>query len=245
MQSDRYFEAIEQECAAFTMALREGATQEVPSCPGWRVSDLTAHLGMVQRWATEMVRSRATERLGDRERFAIDPNDPRLVEWFQEGARDLVGVLRATPADAQVWNWTPDRNVQFWIRRQAHETAVHRWDAESAVGVPRAIDADLAADGVDEWFRVFAIHRSRGVSTRFGKGESFHFHCTDTAGEWVVQFDGSDVEVRSAHEKADVAIRGHASDLLLFVWGRTPAEQLEVLGDASLTERWRELLPSV
>ena len=47
------------------------------------------------------------------------------------------------------------------------------------------------------------------------------------------------------HAKGDVAVRGTASDLLLFVWGRLPGESLEVLGDASLIERFFELVPPV
>lgn len=78
-----------------------------------------------------------------------------------------------------------------------------------------------------------------------GLGESFHFHCTDEHGEWIVRFEGSDIDVRSAHAKADVAVRGSASDLLLFLWGRKSPQTLEVLGDASLLTRWTEFLPAI
>jgi len=39
-------------------------------------------------------------------------------------------------------------------------------------------------------------------------------------------------------------VRGTASDLLLFLWGRIPASQLEVFGDAALLNRYVELVPS-
>jgi hypothetical protein len=107
------------------------------------------------------------------------------------------------------------------------------------------IDSALAADGIDEWLSVFAVSRSRRTSARVGLGESFHFHCTDEQGEWVVRFDGSDIDVRSEHAKADMAVRGTASDLLLFLWGRISPETLEVLGDASMLDRWPELLPAI
>ena len=247
MDSDDYLNAIERECAAFAVALGNGAERDVPSCPGWRVADLAVHLGVIHRWATEMVRSRASEPLRDREQlFGVDPDDPALVEWFEQGTRELVGVLRSSPADAPVWTWTPERSVRFWTRRQAHEAAIHRWDAQGALRVraPQPIDAVLAADGIDEWLGVFAASRSRRTSARMGLGESFHFHCTDEQGEWVVRFEGPDIDVRSEHAKADVAVRGSASDLLLFLWGRKSTETLEVLGDASLLERWSELLPA-
>lgn len=246
MDTGAYQEAIETESAAFTEALRASASLDVPSCPGWTVAELAVHLGVIQRWATHMVRSGATERLqGREERFAIDPGDPRLVDWFQDGTHDLVDALRSFPEDSPVWSWTRDQSVRFWARRQAHEAAVHRWDAQGALGIPHAIDAALAADGVDEWLYAFAVERSRAASTQLGRGESFHFHCTDEAGEWVVRFDGSGIEVRNEHSKADVAVRGPASDLLLFVWGRGARDRLEVLGDAALLERWPELLPAI
>ena len=248
MDWDDHLNAIERECAAIGAVLGEGRELGVPTCPGWRVADLAVHLGVIHRWATEMVRTRATEPLRDREKlFGVDPEDPALAEWFEQGTRDLMGVLRDSPVDVAVWTWTQERSARFWSRRQAHEAAVHRWDAENTLPgrSPDPIDATLAADGIDEWLNVFAVSRSRKTSARTGVGESFHFHCTDEAGEWVVRFDGPGIEVRSEHTKADVAIRGGASELLLFLWGRKSAETLEVLGDATLLERWPELLPAI
>jgi len=246
MDSPAYLAAIERESAEITAAIRSGASLAVPSCPGWRVADLAVHLGVIQRWAAEMVRSGATERLGDREAlFAVNPDSPHLDDWFREGALTLVDVLRSTPPETPVWSWTEDRSVEFWNRRQANEAAVHRWDAQRAIGAAHPVEAALASDGIDEWLYVFAHGRSRATSDRRGTGESFHFHCTDEAGEWVVHFNGDGVEVRREHAKADVAIRGAASDLLLFVWGRQSPDDLEVLGDASLLSRWNELLPAV
>jgi uncharacterized protein (TIGR03083 family) len=246
MESDAYLKAIERECAAIAVALQSGPSLAVPSCPGWRVADLAVHLGVIHRWATEMVRSGTTERLGQREElFGVDPDDPALVQWFQDGTRELVEVLRSSPAEAPVWSWTPEKTVGFWTRRQAHEAAVHRWDAESALGSPAAIDSALSADGVDEWLYVFAAGRSHATSARVGTDESFHLHCTDEQGEWVVRFDGDAVEVKREHARAAVAVRGPASDLLLFVWGRQSAENLEILGDSSLLARWAELFPAV
>ena len=54
--------------------------------------------------------------------------------------------------------------LAFWARRQAHETAVHRYDAQSAApgGPPApagAFDPAFAADGVDELIMGFAARR--------------------------------------------------------------------------------------
>ena len=43
-----------------------------------------------------------------------------------------------------------DQTVGFWYRRMALETVVHRVDVETGFGVPRAVNAELAVDGIDE-----------------------------------------------------------------------------------------------
>ena len=63
--------------------------------------------------------------------------DARLV---RRGARHAAAGARETPAETPTWNWArnaPD-TAAFWPRRMAQETAVHRWDAQSAAGHPRA-----------------------------------------------------------------------------------------------------------
>lgn len=46
-----------------------------------------------------------------------------LVDWFAE--RD--------PTEP-VWTWSPDKSVGFWRRMQTIGAAIHRWDAQNAVG---------------------------------------------------------------------------------------------------------------
>jgi predicted lipid carrier protein YhbT len=121
----------------------------------------------------------------------------------------------------------------------AHETAVHRADAESAHGeIAPVVPAALASDGVDE---VLWTMLSRLRNARPGNGETVHLHCTDTEGEWLLTLQPDRVDVRDGHARADCAARGAASDLLLFVWGRLPAARLEVLGDGDLLARVRRL----
>src|SRR5215469_3181220 len=46
----------------------------------------------------------------------------------------------------------------FWIRRMAHETLVHRADAQLAAGAAPEplIEAEVAADAIDEWLMLLA-----------------------------------------------------------------------------------------
>ena len=51
---------------------------------------------------------------------------------------------------------------------------------------------------------------------------TLHLHCTDVEGEWLVARRDGEVTVTREHAKGDVAARGSASDLFLFLWGRVP-----------------------
>jgi predicted lipid carrier protein YhbT len=113
---------------------------------------------------------------------------------------------------------------------------MHRVDAQLAAGAPTPIEAELAADGIDELLSL--------VGTRppaAGSGETIHLHCTDVEGEWMIRLGADGLEVTREHAKGDVAVRGTASALLCWTMGRGSDDGLEVFGDALLVERWREI----
>ncbi len=130
------------------------------------------------------------------------------------------------------------RRAAFWQRRQAHEAAIHRYDAQLAAGSPQPVNGTLAADGVDELLTVLGP-RSFGAALA-GPPATLHLHCTDRQGEWLVRLTDSGFEVERAHAKGDVAVRGPASDLFLFSHNRRGTDGLEVFGDAAVLERWRQ-----
>lgn len=235
----------------------------VPSCPGWSVTDLVLHLGSVHRNVARIIRERQREHvpvsrddLGwlDLNPVSLDwlvagpaprgePLPDRMLAWFERGAAELEGVFRATDPAEPVWTWSEDKTAGFWIRTQAVEAAIHRWDVQLAHGVERPIDAALAADGIDHTFDFLLPARREWGAPREGAGETYHFHRTDGPGEWLVRFDPGGVVVTREHAKGDVAARGSASDLLLFLWRRIPASRLEVFGDAALLDRYFALVP--
>ncbi|HEY8216799.1 MAG TPA: maleylpyruvate isomerase family mycothiol-dependent enzyme, partial [Acidimicrobiia bacterium] len=176
-----------------------GLDARVPTCPDWDVAELLAHIGRVHRWAASN-----TTRSPDAGYAAPDVEIPPprgRAAWVRVGAAELVAALER-PADDPAWTWMAPSTIGFWQRRQAHETAMHRVDAESATGAPQPIDAALAADGIDEWFEIVGNTPWRAPPT--GEGESLHFHCTDVEGEWVVRLVPTGVEVERVHAKGDV-----------------------------------------
>jgi uncharacterized protein (TIGR03083 family) len=239
MEPHEHIDAIRSESAALVAAAeRAGLTASVPSCPDWTVADLLGHIGTVQRWAAGIVERRATER--DYPADVGRPTDPSaLAEWVRVGAAHLVEVCAATPPDAALWTFPGPGEARFWFRRQAQEVALHRIDAELANGTFTPLAADLAADGIDEFFDVVVAFRLHERMT--GDGESVHLHRTDGEGEWLARLTPDGPEVERAHAKGDAAARGTASDLLLAVRGRIDLSALEVFGDAAVLERFVDL----
>jgi uncharacterized protein (TIGR03083 family) len=239
MDHEAHIDAIEYESAAFVAAAAAASpAARVPSCPDWAVDDLVRHVGTVQRWATGMVEQRAVEPASRGEADSPAERDA-LLDWSREGSAALVAVLQATPPDAPMWTFPGLGEARFWSRRQAHEIALHRVDAQLARGKAAAIDADLACDGIDEFFDVIAPFRLR--ERLVGTGETFHFHRTDGDGEWLVRLTPEGPEIERAHAKGDVAVRGSASDLLLVLRNRAGLDAVEVFGDEALVARWHDL----
>jgi len=240
MEYAGYCDAVQREGHELAAAARAaGVEARVPSCPEWDVAELLGHVGRLHRWVAAIVEAGGDDPTDHWSAAEPPPADTRL-DWFDEGVDLIAGALRGADAPAPAWSWTDDRTVGFWARRQANETAVHRWDAQSATGAVEPIEHDLAVDGIDEFFGLIPYWRRE--STVRGAGESIHLHCTDGDGEWLVRLATDSVIVTREHAKGDVAARGTASDLALLLYGRVTPQALEVFGDASLLDRWQELV---
>ena len=241
---------LAEESARAQAALAAAPGAVIPWSDDWTVAACAQHLGGFHRWVDRIVRERPAEGWTIRgEIESPEPDSPELAAWTAAGATSVVDALRsADPGDA-CWSWWDERqDVGFWARRAVHETLVHRWDLELGAGIAGPpMDPAVAADGIDEFLEVF-VGISRFMQAAPGAGESFHVHCTDTDGEWLLVCAApGERELRREHAKGDVAYRGRAEDLLLFLWGRHDAEAggVEVLGDPTVHGRWAELVPSM
>jgi uncharacterized protein (TIGR03083 family) len=244
METQQYLEQLTRNSDRLAdAATAAGTDAPVPTCPKWTVTELLDHLVRGDNWARTIV-ERGEQ--GSTDRVLPEDTDPSitgdaLVQAFRSGATALVDALAAVDPTTPVWTFgAHDRTAAFWQRRRAQETAVHRYDAESAAGITTPVDTDLAVDGIDEFLAVFLPR----LADNFGPVDdgTVHLHCTDAEGEWLVTIRGGGVTVTGEHAKGDVAARGSASDLLLFLWGRVPADQLEVFGDDALLDRFRQAI---
>jgi uncharacterized protein (TIGR03083 family) len=134
----------------------------IPHFGRWKVCDLAAHLGGVHRWAARIISTRSMHGPG----FTKSKlGGTELCDWFDAGAEELLAALRASEAadPCPNFNLGSPQTIAWWIRRQTHETTVHRWDVERSLGDTTPIDPIVAADRINEYLDVFV--RTRGKQT--------------------------------------------------------------------------------
>jgi uncharacterized protein (TIGR03083 family) len=195
----------------------EMLSRSVPACPGWTLEQLFGHLGSIERWAAAVVAG------GN---FVEEPAPPATgaAPWFIDGSAAFLDAMKAIDPQAPCWNFgPPPRTAGFWLRRQAHEHAIHLIDACQAAGraAPR-LEADFMLDGVDEVLSMFAPRQLRlGRMQQPQQAVTFH---VPGAGRWPV-----------GPGPAAATVTAALPDMYLGLWGRSSLEDAAVIeGDAAL-----------
>jgi uncharacterized protein (TIGR03083 family) len=248
---DDRFSAWLRACTAELAQIIDGdLDRAVPTCPGWTFRQLATHVGRGHRWAAQIVATRATAPVPMREvadgKFPADP--ARQVPWLNAGADQVIEAVAAAGGDL-VWTMTGMRPAGFWVRRRAHEAAVHLADAQLAAGREADLPAGQAVDGIDEWLGLIAVGTADPARDLRGDGQSLHLHATDPGlsgtGEWLITRTPSGITVQHGHGKADVAVRGPAADLLLVLTRRLPpsAPGVDIFGEQPLLIHWLNHTP--
>jgi len=248
-----------------TAADRAGLDAPVPTCAPWLVKDLIRHTGYVHRWAARHI-TECPERIldGPPEAEILDGGAPddELLAWFRAGHTALVETLTEADPDLRTATFmdapTP---LAFWARRQAHETAIHRADADSATRATPGFPPDFAADGIDELIMGFGRrHKYQPHGDHEG---TLRFAATDTGDDWYAQAEDGLLQPRRGRRPrpmqhrgrrprpmqhrgglagpATCTVSGPASGLYLFLWNRAEATSAEVTisGDARLLSQWK------
>jgi uncharacterized protein (TIGR03083 family) len=225
VQEGERFGILAQQLTSGRTPVSGGLDAPVPWVPEWRARDLVGHVGMVQRWATYIVRAGTTEPPPTEVRQS-PPADENLLEWYETGLVELVATLRTVPPDAPAWHMSPaaEKVVASWARRQAHELAVHRMDLEAAAGIALTeVDGLLAEDGVDELLAV-VVPRWAHTEPLASADATVGVTSTDSGRTWSVSVVRGEVTVRQERSGGeDAHVQGAATPLLLHLWGR-PAE---------------------
>lgn len=228
------------------------ADANVPTCPDWTVADLAEHTAEVYRHKATTIRlgdfpkpwpPEASERP---ERPEASPADD-LTSAFAELIREL--SERAPTDPARTWH-EPDQTVGFWLRRMAHETVIHRIDAELAAGREVSkIDDDLALDGVDEVLNLYCAYR--GTVWRDECGDLLDDPdarpITVQAGQsrWVVRTTKAGLQIAEADAQtaaqSAASASGQPGSMLRWLWNRAADDTVALTGDEALLGKFRAL----
>jgi uncharacterized protein (TIGR03083 family) len=228
-------------------ASRAGLDAAVPPCSPWLVKDLLRHTGYVHRWAARHVNEcppRVLDGPAEDEILTGGAPDAGLISWFLTGHAALVQALTAADPGLECATLMPASSpLAFWARRQAHETAIHRADADTASGALPQYAPDFAADGVDELITGFGQRRKYRPSP--GHGGTLRVRTTDTRDAWYLSEEEGRIHAhRGAGEPAgssDCVVSGPASGLYLFLWNRAGAIEagVTVSGDSAVLASWQ------
>ncbi len=229
-------------------------TAPVPTCPTWTAADLFWHLTEVQWFWGAIVRERAAEPSAVDGMRPHRPDDDGLAGAFDYHSQELIDALQDAPAAEHVWTWSSEQSIGWVARRQSHEALIHRVDAEMTLGSRGDVDAELAADGVDEVLRIMLPSVPEWAQFE-PDGVTLRLHATDVDRTWGVAFgtergmspDGEVVEREAVGVGVDAAdpgtvVQGPAAELDLWLWGRGDFEALEVEGPVDPAQSLRHIL---
>jgi hypothetical protein len=185
------------------------------------------------------------------------PVDEELVDLFVDRSDRLVRALSDADPYDECWSWdTHGGGSVAWVaRRQAHEAAIHRVDAEQAAGRDLSeITVDLAADGIDEALSV----QMSGIPdwAKFVPGGgTMELYATDADRPYGLEigrmvgtslasgrhYDLAVIEVRDHLSEPSTVVAAEAVPLYLWLWGRGGDESFSVDGDHALVGALRSI----
>src|SRR5205823_4315658 len=106
----------------------------------------------------------------------------------------LIATLESADPNVRCWSFLPAPSpLAFWARRQAHETGIHRADAESAGGTVTPFETAFAVDGIEELLFGFLSRPSPGEGDGSGEVRSLHLRATDANASWSVAMGESGI----------------------------------------------------
>ncbi|CAM06143.1 uncharacterized protein (TIGR03083 family) [Saccharopolyspora erythraea NRRL 2338] len=231
-------DALEEQASAFrTAAVDAGPDAPVPTCPGWDVTRLVRHLARVYAMANLALELGPSDERPAPQSVPED-FDAAFDFWNQQLVEFTTALSTADP-DRPVWSFFPGGTPSSWTRRMAHETAIHRLDAEHACGEhvqELLFDPEFAADGIDELLSLLLPLGDWSAKEHSGR---VLYHAADAGRAWLVTYrPGAAPDIGSPHDSAldatevDATVAGTADAVYRKVWGRP--SHASVTGDAVL-----------
>ncbi|TDD47804.1 maleylpyruvate isomerase family mycothiol-dependent enzyme [Kribbella antibiotica] len=236
LSADYYLEQLKAESDRLGEVARLGLQAPVPSCPGWTVETVVAHVAQVYLHKIEVLRLGALPKPWPP--AGLDERD--TLELFDEARAAIVVALEQAGTAKQTWTFNPnDSTSAFWFRRMAMETVVHRVDAELAHDVVTPIAAELALDGIDELlFPSLAGPWWEEGDTKFPIDATLRI--TSEGRSWTIAADATSITVtQGAEGEAAAEIFGDPGSVYLWLWGRTSDDAIQIAGAADVVQAFR------
>jgi uncharacterized protein (TIGR03083 family) len=226
MEFARYLDCLAADFARLRSVARIDQSAAVPTCPGWRVADLTGHVAEVYLHKAAAMRDGVEPQEWPPKQLALQEPLALLDRAYVELTHEF--ATREPSDQAGSW-YTPDQTVGFWMRRMAQETVIHRIDAELATDQPLAsIPDDLAVDGVDELLKVFVAfgvaNWGRYFTEILSASPGRTYLVRADAAAWRLRTGPGvfDVQDGPGDTPTDVSVSGASTDVLRWVWNREP-----------------------
>jgi uncharacterized protein (TIGR03083 family) len=218
---------------------------DVPSCPGWSTNDLAKHMAHVYLSQAFVVET--GNQAQNIEHLAPYPCTENFIEFMSWGFEAITKALDINRAERPTWSWHhSDQSVDFWFRRMAHETVIHRIDAEQAVGAVTSTDEALALDGVDEVLDFLPLLGSWPEVPNVDFGiVSIVASTRDGSKVWDLNFTEQSATVSAAaepNENARLIISGDAEAMDLYLWGRIDSSDSRIAITGEGEETFKQLM---
>ncbi|MFD6793181.1 maleylpyruvate isomerase family mycothiol-dependent enzyme [Prauserella salsuginis] len=222
----------EQGDALREAALAAGPEATVPTCPEWTVARLVRHVAAVQAWVLACI----ADPHGGEPRGERPPKEwDEIVPWWDGTRAELRRAFDSGPeTPAHMPFPCYEANLRAWARRQAHEAAIHRLDAELAAGRDATtFDTMFAADGVDEALSMI-IHRRRADWSAVEARGTVLVHAEDARRLWSLALAPGQPPALTGPADPDVTLSGGADAVYKRLW-RRPAD-VSITGEATLLD---------
>lgn len=237
---------IDERSQAFRAALAAVPSLElpVPTCPGWTLRDLAAHLGDGRRaWAATIdAGPTATTKSTPKNALPAPPDREALLEWSAAATQELLVALTNSGPDRSCWTWwggsqSPQTSGAVG-RHQLQEIAVHTYDAQLTVGVGQPLPVEVALDGVEEF-----LFTCNATTLAWPHAPAAIDYVADEGRSWRLRLSANGayatrtVASENLDDPADAGLCGSASRLVLTMYGRAPVSDLEVTGKVAVIDQ--------
>ncbi|QZZ28233.1 maleylpyruvate isomerase family mycothiol-dependent enzyme [Streptomyces sp. ST1015] len=217
---------------------------QVPTCPEWTLADLAHHIGEGRRrWAT-IVQAGPADAPPPPVPAALPKDREAISEWLAESTRQLLDALTEAGPDQGCWTWwtasQSPATTGAVARHQLQQLLVHTYDAQLTVGAPHALPAAIAQDGVAEFLTTCCATSSPWPHTP----ATLDFRTTD-APAWRLTLSptGAQATTPPPPTPPTASVEGTASEIVLYLHGRTPVTSLKTTGDLKVFGQLEEWEP--